>query len=134
MLKDGVWIECEQYMESVLDNFGTTASAKDELIELFGKRESFSTPKPMRLIKEFIRAAGSKQSVVLDFFAGSGTTGHAVMDLNHEDGGTRKFILITINENNICSDFTIPRIQTVIDKYGYSDKIKFEDNLSNLFK
>jgi inorganic pyrophosphatase len=113
-----------QFLESILDGFGTTASAKDELAEFLGNREIFATPKPMRLIKEFIRAASGKNAVVLDFFAGSGTTGHAVMDLNQEDGCKRKFILITNNESNICRDVTIPRIQKVIAKYGYIDKFK----------
>jgi adenine specific DNA methylase Mod len=122
--KNNVWIECEQYLESILDNFGTTASAKDELQELLNNRNIFITPKPMRLIKEFIRAAGGKNAIVLDFFAGSGTTGHAVMDLNHEDNGGRKFILITNNENNICRDVLIPRIQNAIAKYTYKDKFK----------
>jgi len=111
----------EQFLESVIDGFGTTSSAKDELCELFGRGDVFATPKPMRLIKEFVRAAGNRNAVVLDFFAGSGTTGHAVMDLNKEDGGERKFILITNNENDICRDVTIPRMRRAIAKYGYKD-------------
>lgn len=55
-----------------------------------------------------------KNLIVLDFFAGSGTTGHAVMDLNKEDGGSRKFILITNNENNICQKITVPRVRKAI--------------------
>lgn len=118
------WTEREQYLESIIDGLGTTASAKDELQELFGSHEVFSTPKPMRLIKEFVRAASNTNTVVLDFFAGSGTTGHAVMDLNKEDGGKRKFILVTNNESNICREVTIPRIQKAILRYGYTDKFK----------
>lgn len=53
-----------------------------EIAELFGERTAFSTPKPMRLIKELIRAASEPNSIILDFFAGSGTTGHATLDLN----------------------------------------------------
>ena len=124
IFENGKIIEKEQYLETVVDGFGTTASAKDELLELFGSRETFSTPKPMRLIKEFVRAASKKDSIVLDFFAGSGTAGHAVMDLNKEDNGKRKFILITNNESNICRDVTIPRIQKAIVKNGYADKFK----------
>ena len=48
-----------------------------------------------------------KNSVVMDFFAGSGTVGHAVMDLNKEDGGTRTFILVSNNESNICKNVTV---------------------------
>jgi adenine-specific DNA-methyltransferase len=55
-----------------------------------------------------------KQAIILDFFAGSGTTGHAVLELNREDGGRRKFILCTNNENNICEEVTYQRIKTVI--------------------
>ena len=51
-----------------------------------------------------------RDSIVLDFFAGSGTTGHAVIDLNKEDNGTRKYILISNNESNICEDVTLKRI------------------------
>jgi adenine-specific DNA-methyltransferase len=131
-----IWTEREQYLESVMDGFGTTASAKDELQYLFESREIFSTPKPMRLIKEFIRAGGGREAIVLDFFAGSGTTGHAVMDLNKEDGGRRKFILITNNENNICYNVTIPRILKVISMNKYTDRcsiiLSVEDDGSRL--
>ena len=97
-------------LETVIDGMGTNASAKDELEELLGDRTLFATPKPVRLIEELIRAASTKDSVVLDFFAGSGTTGHATMKLNAKDGGHRRFILVTNNESNICRRVTIPRI------------------------
>ena len=54
---------------------------------------------------------------MLDFFAGSGTTGHAVLELNKEDGGHRQFILCTNNENNICRDVTYERLRRVINGY-----------------
>ena len=60
--------------------------------------------KPVRLIKQLIYWANKKDGLILDFFAGSGTTGHAVMELNKEDGGNRKYILCTNNENNICEE------------------------------
>ena len=59
------------------------------------------------------------------FFAGSGTTGHAVMKLNAEDGGNRKFILCTNNENNICRDVTYERIKRVIAKDDYKASLKY---------
>lgn len=124
VIKEGI-VEKYMPMETVLDYFGTTSSAKDELSELLGSREIFSTPKPVKLIKEFVRSASEKDSVVLDFFAGSGTTGHAVMDLNKEDGGKRKFILITNNENDICKKVTVPRIKAAIAKYSYGEKFSF---------
>lgn len=117
--------EVEKPLETVLDFMGTTSSAKDELFELLGRREVFSTPKPVKLIKEFIRSASNEQSIILDFFAGSGTTGHAVMDLNREDGGKRKFILITNNEADICKRVTVPRIKAAIAKNAYHEEIEY---------
>ena len=69
--------------------------------------------------------ANNKNATVLDFFAGSGTTGHAVMKLNAEDGGSRRFILCTNNENNICREVTYERIKRVIDKEGYAASLKY---------
>ena len=91
---------------------------------IFGEN-TFSFPKPVELIYRIAQIASSKNSYVLDFFAGSGTTGHAVMKLNAEDGGNRKFILCTNNENNICRDVTYERINRVIDKEGYSASLKY---------
>lgn len=86
----------------------------------------FPFPKSLYLVEECIRACEQKNSyTVLDFFAGSGTTGHAVMKLNAEDGGNRRFILCTNNENNICRDVTYERIKRVIDKEGYSASLKY---------
>ena len=70
-----------------------------ELQELFG-RKIFSFPKPLSLICHFARAATDKESIVLDFFAGSGTTAHAVLQLNAEDGGNRRFICVQLPEAN----------------------------------
>ncbi len=74
--------------------------------------------KPIRLIKQLIKWANIDNAIVLDFFAGSGTTGHAVLDINKEDGGNRKFILCTNNENNICEEITYKRLENVINGYG----------------
>ncbi len=119
--KGNEYIEIEQPLETVLDHMGTTSSAKDDLAELMGEQNLFSTPKPVKLIKEFIRSASKKDSVVLDFFAGSGTTSHATMELNAEDRGERKFILVTNNESNICQQVTIPRVMKVAEKYDITD-------------
>ena len=83
------------------------------MTEIFGRRDYFQTPKPLKLIKELIRATSNKDSIVLDYFAGSGTTGHAVVELNNEDNGNRKYILISNDESNICQDVTLKRIQKV---------------------
>jgi adenine-specific DNA-methyltransferase len=77
-----------------------------------------SGKKPIKMIKQLINYHPSKQAIVLDFFAGSGSTGHAVMDLNEMDGGTRKFIMVTNNENNICEEKTFIRCKNVILGYG----------------
>jgi adenine-specific DNA-methyltransferase len=76
--------------------------------------KAFGYPKPVALLEELVRWAGPKDSVVLDYFAGSGTTGHAVADLNHKDGGSRQFILVTNNENNIFDEATYPRIKAAL--------------------
>ena len=75
---------------------------------------SFNNPKPTRLINRVLQLASKKESIVLDFFAGSGTTAQAVLELNKQDGGSRRFILCTNNENNICEEVTYQRIKTVI--------------------
>jgi adenine-specific DNA-methyltransferase len=75
----------------------------------------FDFPKSLYNVRDCIGAILTRNNaVVLDFFAGSGTTGHAVLELNREDGGRRKFILCTNNENNICEEVTYQRIKTVI--------------------
>lgn len=106
-------LERDAEVPETFDCFGTTSSAKDEINEMFGSREYFSTPKPVKLIKEFVRATTDKNSIVLDFFAGSGTVGQAVHELNKEDGGDRFFILISNNESNICRNVTVKRMEKV---------------------
>lgn len=106
-------------MESIVSGLGTTSSAKDEIAELLGSRTAFSTPKPMNLFKELVRISSTSESTVLDFFAGSCTTGHAVLDLNEEDGGNRRFIMITNNESNICRDVSNVRLKKAIQTNKY---------------
>ena len=87
------------------------------LKDIMGAKDVFNNPKPVGLLK-FILALGSlKNSIVLDFFAGSGTTLHAVMQLNAEDGGHRQCILCTNNENGICENVTYERNKRVIQGY-----------------
>ena len=85
----------------------------------------FQNPKDEEILENIIEFAALDNSTVLDFFAGSGTTGHAVMKLNADDGGNRKFILCTNNESNICRDVTYERIKRVIDKDGYTASLKY---------
>lgn len=77
----------------------------------------FSNPKPVELIKRIMMLIGKKNLTILDFFAGSGTTLHATMQLNAEDGGHRQCILVTNNENNICEEVTYERNKRVIEGY-----------------
>lgn len=90
------------------------------LEKILRKRKTFDYPKSLYAVKHAlsILCGDNNDAIVLDFFAGSGTTGHAVLELNSEDGGNRKFILCTDNENNICSDVCYPRIKNVITGYG----------------
>ena len=77
-----------------------------------------SGKKPIKMIKQFIDYHLDNSATVLDFFAGSGSTGHALVNLNNQDGGKRKFILCTNNENNICRNVTYERLKNVINKEG----------------
>lgn len=91
------------------------ASAELKSLDIIG----FATPKPTRLIDRIIRIASEDNSIILDFFAGSGTTAHAVLKYNHDhESSNRKFILCTNNENNICEEVTYERIKRVIEGYG----------------
>lgn len=112
-------------LESIVSGFGTTSSAKDEMVALLGDRRCFSTPKPMVLFRELIRVSSKKDSTILDPFAGSGTTGHAVMDLNREDGGNRRFILVTNDESDTCRKVTVPRLIRAIEIEGYDSGFTF---------
>lgn len=91
----------------------------------------FETPKPLDLILKILQITSSKKSTVLDFFAGSGTTLHATMQLNAEDGGHRKCILVTNNENNICEEVTYERNKRVIQGYTTPKGEEVEGLLNN---
>lgn len=102
-----------KYPEAIWEEFLNTQGT-NELKEIFGGK-SFSFPKPTKLIAQLLRV--SNPSIILDFFAGSGTTLHAVMQLNAEDGGKRQCILCTNNENGICENVTYERNKRVIQGY-----------------
>ena len=106
---------------TILRNIASTKTGSSELKELFGGESVFDFPKPSILIKELL-SYFPKDIIVLDYFAGTGTTGHAVLNLNEEDKGTRKFILCTNNENNICTEVTYPRIKKIIKGYNKNNK------------
>jgi len=112
---------------------GTTEEATKELKNLFATEKNiFSNPKPVRLIKYLLSKINNKSATALDFMAGSGTTGHAILELNKEDNGNRKFILCTNNENNICTDICYPRIEKVIKGYKNAKKEKIDGLGGNL--
>ncbi len=108
------------------------------LKKILGKNV-FEYPKSLYLVEDILKITSRKDSIILDFFAGSGTTGHAVLELNREDGGNRKFILCTNNEDNngkgvkIANDICYPRIKKVIQGYiGIGDKKKYKGLSGNL--
>lgn len=120
-IKNNTIFEYDSEVPETFDCFGTTSSAKDEINELFGTRDYFSTPKPVKLMKELIRATTSTNSIVLDFFAGSGTVGHAVEELNKEDGGKRLFVLISNSESDICKKVTAERMKKISSSFVLLD-------------
>lgn len=108
--KDGGWsVHTKQYLKdengevrgskafSLIDNI-FTQHGTNEIIDLFGDAQAFSFPKPSTLLQQLIPIGASSDDIILDFFAGSATTAHAVLDLNKQDGGQRKFILVQLPE------------------------------------
>lgn len=118
------YISIEQSNSRSIVDYSTN-DGTNILTDVMGVRATFSNPKNLDLIEYLVSLKQGKNNIILDFFAGSGTTGHAVMKLNAEDGGNRKFILCTNNENNICRDVTYERIKRVIDKEGYAASLKY---------
>lgn len=101
------------------DDVGHTDEARKELKTLFNEiTQPFDNPKPTRLIKQILRLVGGTDFLVLDSFAGSGTTGQAVLDLNKEDNGNRRFVLVEM-EDNVAKAITVERLKRSIKKYGY---------------
>lgn len=96
-----------------IDNKYSNDNAKKDL-SVFGLGDKFDYSKPVELIKKLVKAYYKNDALILDFFAGSGTTAQAVLELNAEDGGNRRFIVCTNNENNICREVTYQRIKTIL--------------------
>ena len=90
-----------------------TRTGTSDIVSVFGNRV-FDFPKPVELLIQLLEQTTDDNSIVLDFFAGSGTTAHAVLELNKRDSGHRRFIVCTNNENGICENVTYPRVKTVI--------------------
>lgn len=97
---------------------GHNQEAKQELKQIFLGESLFESPKPVRLIKRIVQLISNRNDIILDSFAGSGTTAHAVLDLNKEDGGNRKFILVEL-EKKIAKNITAERVRRVARGYSY---------------
>jgi len=95
---------------------GHTDEAKKQMLAIFDGRTTFDTPKPTRLIERILQIAGDSETLILDSFAGSGTTAHAVLNLNKADGGHRKFILVEMMD--YANSITAERVKRVIQGYG----------------
>ena len=104
--------------------FDATYYGTGLLKQILGREINFPFPKSLYTVKECLEAAckNNPNAIILDFFAGSGTTGHAVLEMNKQDNGNRQFILCTDNENNICEEVTYPRIKSVINGYKFEGK------------
>ena len=104
-------------ISNLLQDIEGNKKASIVIKEIFGDKGVFEYPKPIEFIKILETIGSDKDSIVLDFFAGSGTTLHATMQLNAEDGGKRTCILCTNNENGICENVTYERNKRVINGY-----------------
>ena len=102
-------------LKSISSKKGTTQIGNNEIEKIFGE-EIFSYPKPTGLIKHLVNLHPNKNATVLDFFAGSGTTGQAVLELNEEDGGNRNFILCTNNENSNSEKVKLDKVFTFFEE------------------
>lgn len=122
-----------QIPNTIWDDISSQGEASEYLKKIIGKDININ-PKPVDFIKKILKWYNKKDAIILDFFAGSGTTGEAAMELNSEDNGDRAVILINNNENNICSDILYTRIKKVINLKNYKSKFKYlkievDDNL-----
>jgi adenine specific DNA methylase Mod len=104
------------------EDVGTTREANQELKSLFDSSVPFETPKPTRLLQRIFELSTEKESLILDSFAGSGTTGHAILKMNYQDGGSRRFILVEL-EKGICQSVTYERLKRVINGTKNSEPI-----------
>lgn len=123
-------------ISSLLIDIEGNKKASIDLKNSVGNSKKFDYPKPLEFLRLLFTISAEKDSIILDFFAGSGTTGHAVAQLNKEDGGNRKYILCTNNENNICEEITYKRLTNIQSelphnlkyfKTDFVDKSKFPD-------
>ena len=116
---------------TIWSDVGTATDGTKELIGIFGRGQLFPTPKPTDLIGKIIRVSTDKNDIVLDSFAGSGTTAHAVLDLNNEDGGNRKFILVECMD--YADDITAERVRRVINGVENATNENLQNGLGGSF-
>lgn len=115
----------ENVFLNLLDNQGSLKTAKDYLKNTLDfSREIFDTPKPVELIEQLLNISSKKDSIILDFFSGSATTADAVMQLNAEDGGNRKFIMVQIDEE----------VNEKSEAYKFLNEINKPTNISEIGK
>lgn len=108
------------------DEAGTTEWAKKEFMEVLPEADSsLITPKPTRLIQRIVQVATSPDDIVMDAFAGSGTTAHAVLKQNAKDGGRRRFVLVEMEEN-VARPVTAERVRRAVEGYPYKGTDKTE--------
>ncbi len=129
--------QTQGHVLSVLRNFGTTKQTSNYLVKMGIK---FEYPKPIELIKYLVSIHNNRNAIILDFFAGSGTTGQAVLEQNVKDGGSRRFILCTNNEDNngsglkIAEDICYPRLKKSFSLLENQSKNKFVQNMPGNLK
>lgn len=103
---------------------GSSRTAKSQIKTLFSGTATFETPKPVGLLERVLEVATNKDSIVIDSFAGSGTTAHAVLKANKKDGGTRRFVLV--EGMNYADAITAERMRRVINGYEYEGTLREE--------
>ncbi|MGV1012552.1 MAG: site-specific DNA-methyltransferase [Flavobacterium sp.] len=120
---------------SIWSDIETTTNGTQQLEDILGSK-LFTNPKPLGLLDRILKLStnNNKTANVLDFFAGSGTTLHATMSLNAEDGGNRQCILVTNNENNICEEVTYERNKRVIEGYTNTKNVAVAGLENNNFR
>ncbi|MGX5430521.1 site-specific DNA-methyltransferase [Bacillus thuringiensis] len=125
----------ENMLENTPSIYDSAASDDNYFLE---NNINFEYAKPIEALKYFITSIHPSAKVILDFFAGSGSTGHAVMELNKEEKLQRSFILVTNNQNNICEEITYRRLKLAIEQEDYQESLKyykteFIDTVNNFY-
>ncbi len=132
-------VEIKVYAKDYLSKFSSLIEldgrlGANELREIFHESTKvFNNPKPVTLVSDILSFSSNTDSTILDFFAGSGTTLHATMALNAEDGGSRQCILVTNNENNICEEVTYERNKRVIEGYYKGNSLPTGEGRGGVF-